>query len=132
MSNATDGPPLAGRRVLVVEDEYLIADDLAELLRRAGAELIGPAASLPKAVRLLEHGEKPDAAVLDINLRGIDVFPLVDQLAQRDVPMLFLTGYGAHNIPPRFSHIRRCEKPMEVSTVVSALGDLLNAEPAAA
>lgn len=49
---------LAGRKVLVVEDEYLIADDLAEMLKEAGANVVGPAASLPIAMRILDHGEK--------------------------------------------------------------------------
>ena len=132
MGHAPVNKSLASRRILVVEDEYLIADDLAELIGAAGAEVIGPAASLPKAMRLLEQGAQPDAAVLDINLRGIDVFPLAEQLAKQAVPMIFLTGYGANTIPPQFLNIRRCEKPMEVGNVVSALGELLNLQSAVA
>lgn len=124
--------PLKGRRILVVEDEYLIADDLTELLTDAGAEVIGPAASLPQAMRLAGDTEGIDAAALDINLRGVEVFPLADELAGRGVPMLFLTGYGTNYIPERFAHICRCEKPMEIGNVVNQLAKMVKPETAPA
>ncbi|HEY0629712.1 MAG TPA: response regulator [Sphingomicrobium sp.] len=124
--------PLKGRKILIVEDEYLIADDLAQLLQDAGAEVVGPAASLPQAMRLASDTEEIDAAALDINLRGVEVFPLADELAGRAVPMLFLTGYGHNHIPERFAHICRCEKPMEIGNVVRELHDMLEPEAAQA
>lgn len=124
--------PLSGRRILVVEDEYLIADDLAALLRGAGAEVIGPAASLPKAMRLASDTQHFDAAVLDINLRGVNVFPLADELLARGIPMLFMTGYGENNVPADYCTIARFEKPTGTARVVEELDLLLRREPASA
>lgn len=123
---------LAGRRVLVVEDEYLIADDLAEILKEAGADVIGPAASLPIAMRILDHGEEIDAAVLDINLREVEVFPLADRLAEQKVPIIFLTGYGQAQVPERFAAVGCCEKPMEIHKVIAFLNSVLESAPATA
>ena len=124
--------PLNGRKIMVVEDEYLVADDLAALLREAHAEVIGPASSLPKAIRLAADTEQIDAAVLDIDLGGVNVFPLVDELRGRRVPILFLTGYPESNIPPDYDGIDRCRKPMGVSHVVEQLRMLVDREPASA
>ena len=132
VQGGTIGQPLAGRKVLVVEDEYLIADDLAAMLQEAGAEVIGPAASLPHAVRLTEHQQSLDAAVLDINLRGVEVFPLANELKSAGIPIIFLTGYGDINIPEEFSHYGRCEKPMGTPHVITELAALLRSEPASA
>lgn len=122
--------PLSGQKILVVEDEYMIADDLAALLRQAGAEVVGPACSLPKAIRILDSRDRIDAAVLDINLCGVDVFPLVDLLRNKGIPVMFLTGYGADSIPPEYSAITRCEKPMGTSRVVEELRAMVDAAPA--
>jgi DNA-binding response OmpR family regulator len=124
--------PLNGRKILIVEDEYLIADDLAALLREAHAEVIGPASSLPTAIRLAGDTELIDAAVLDIDLRGVTVFPLVDELNGRGIPILFLTGYGEDNIPSEYLAIVRCEKPMGAAHVVNELNAMLSPAPTAA
>ena len=115
-----------GCRILVVEDEYMIADDLVALLRDAHAEVIGPAASLPQAIRLAADTEVIDAAVLDIDLGGVTVFPLVDVLAGRGIPMMFLTGYSENNIPDEYRDIVRCDKPVGAAHVVAALKTLLS------
>ena len=122
--------PLNGRKILVVEDEYMIADDLAAMLRQAGAEVIGPAASLPTAIRTLEGIGRIDAAVLDINLRGINVFPVVDELIKQGVPVMFLTGYGENNIPHEYANIARCEKPMGTAHVVDDLRQMIDQQSA--
>lgn len=124
--------PLAGRKVLVVEDEYLIADDLTAMLSEAGAEVIGPAASLPHAMRLTEHQQGLDAAVLDINLRGVEVFPLATELKSAGIPIIFLTGYDEANIPDEFSNYGRLEKPLGAAHIISELATLLRPQPASA
>ena len=124
--------PLAGRKILIVEDEYLIAEDLAALLREAHAEIIGPAASLPQAMRLVSETDHIDAAVLDINLRGVNVFPCVDELRSRGIPTMFMTGYGENNIPADYSTIGRCEKPLGATHVVEELRSLLSSQEASA
>jgi DNA-binding LytR/AlgR family response regulator len=114
------GLPLDGRRVLVVEDEYLIAEDLREQLEASGAQVIGPVGHLEAA---LDHArdERIDAAVLDLNLGGAAAFPVADLLADRSVPMVFSTGYDAIAIPPRYAHVRTCIKPLAIATLVRAL-----------
>lgn len=86
---------LLGRRILVAEDEPLVALELEATLRGLGCEVLGPAATLEEALRLATApSERIDAAVLDINLAGRASFPAADALAKRGVPIVFATGYG--------------------------------------
>ncbi|WP_372621649.1 HWE histidine kinase domain-containing protein [Falsiroseomonas sp.] len=85
---------LRGLRILVAEDEPLIATDAAETLRALGCEVVGPASTLPQALALAEGGGHLDAAVLDVNLGGQPSFPLATLLAGRGVPVVFATGYS--------------------------------------
>jgi CheY-like chemotaxis protein len=115
--------PLSGRRVLVVEDEWIIAHDLELALRKHGAEVAGPVPSLDRARAMLAtEGDQLDGAVLDVNLRGQMVYPLADTLAQSGVPFVFATGYSAESIPERYAHVPRCYKPIDADAVVRALG----------
>lgn len=116
--------PLRGKRVLIVEDEYMIADDLACELARVGARVIGPAASLPQAMRLAEQTMALDAAVLDINLRETLAFPLVDYLLATDVRVLIYSGYDEAMIPERYRYLPRCEKPVSPLKLRLAAEDL--------
>lgn len=125
-NSAPIGPlPLNGCNILVVEDEYLIADDVAALLREAGASVIGPAASLPEGMRLARDAQRIDAAVLNIDLGGVTVFPLADQLLSSGVRIMFLTGYGEGNIPAQYSAIPCCKKPTGPACVIEELKALL-------
>jgi PAS domain S-box-containing protein len=86
---------LTGRRVLLVEDELLVAMEMEEALRDLGCEVLGPAATVEEALRLAQsEAGRIDAAVLDINLAGRPSFPVADLLAGRGVPVVFATGYG--------------------------------------
>ena len=85
---------LRDKRILLVEDEALIAAMVSDMLADLGATVIGPASSLPKAMALAQDGTF-DAAVLDVNLAGERVDPVADLLIERGVPVLFATGYGA-------------------------------------
>lgn len=116
--------PLAGRRVLVVEDEYLIVKMLDGVLRNVGAVVIGPAPSVRAALGLLER-EIPDVALVDVNLDGEMADPVIDALVARRIPVLLTTGYDARALPSRFSSIRVLEKPAKMRTVVLALEALL-------
>jgi CheY-like chemotaxis protein len=109
---------LNGRHLLVVEDEYLVATDLARELEDRGAHVIGPASSVEDALQMLAADRKIDGAVLDINVRGERVYPVAEALRARGVPFVFATGYGAWVIPAAFSGMPRLEKP--VSTRVLA------------
>ena len=88
-------PPPAGRLVLVVEDEFLIALDLELLLLRRGWRVLGPAATVAEALRLL-RGETPEVALLDVNLRGEPVTPVAEALRARGVPFVLASAYGGH------------------------------------
>lgn len=84
---------LNGKRILVVEDEALIAVMVEDMLSELGSIVVGPAATIEQALTLLAH-EEIDAAVLDVNIRGERIDPVAEALAARGVPMLFATGYG--------------------------------------
>ena len=112
---------LPGRKVLLVEDDYFIADEMRRMLSKNGAEVLGPVASVDKALALIAASSEIDAAVLDINLRDVMVFPVADALTARGVPFIFATGYEGAVIPPRYAHIQRCEKPVELGTLARAL-----------
>ncbi|GJE70157.1 response regulator [Methylorubrum podarium] len=83
--------PLSGRRILVVEDEYLIAIEMERWLQEAGAEVAGPVPDTKRALALIET-EPLDAAVLDVHLNGEPVYPVADRLTECGVPYLFATG----------------------------------------
>jgi DNA-binding response OmpR family regulator len=86
-------PWLRGKRVLVVEDEALIAVMVEDMLLDMGSEVVGPAATIEQALDLARR-EAIDAAVLDVNVRGERIDPVAEALMARGVPVLFATGYG--------------------------------------
>lgn len=111
-SSPADEALLRSCRVLVVEDDFLIADDFSRRLAGRGAQIIGPAATLDAARAALGDGEDVDVAVLDINLRGTLVFPFAQHLEAAGIPFLFCTGYGEDPISECFRDVTRFEKPL--------------------
>ncbi len=109
-------------RVLVVEDEYFLANDLARTLVSGGAEVIGPVATACDAHQLVD--KQIDAAVLDIKLADGQVFAIADELSRKHVPFVFATGYGPEIIPDRFQGVARLEKPYDKENVVDAVARL--------
>ena len=107
-------------RILIVEDEYYLADDLADALRQQGAEVVGPVGTLAEAREMVEH-ERIDCAILDMNLRGDMAFPVADRLQQAGIPFLIATGYNSASLPDRFSYVPRVEKPFNPSEVTAAI-----------
>ena len=85
------------RRILVVEDEFLIAMELEQTLRHAGYEIVGPAPNVRAALALLRE-ERPDAAVLDVNVTGERVTPVAEVLRAMIVPFILASGYGAADL----------------------------------
>lgn len=114
-------------RVLVVEDEYLLANELAMELGDKGAVVLGPVPSVEQALALLEDEAALDGAILDVNLGGQPVFSLADDLIGRGVPLVFTTGYDAAALPLRFAHYPRCEKPINIGRITAALGKAIHA-----
>lgn len=115
---------LAGLRILVVDDEVMIADETAEELQKCGAEVLGPATRLEQAEKLADGSGPIDAAVLDINLRGQMVYSLADRLIARGVRVVFTTGYDRFVVPERFADVARCEKPVRPDDLLQVLGRL--------
>ncbi len=113
-----------GLRVLIVEDEYFLAQDLADRFQNLGAELIGPAGTIAEALRLSKRSDI-DGAVLDVNIRGERVYPVADLLRQKHIPFVFVSGYGAELEPDAYSHIPRCIKPVDFATLAEALASQL-------
>ncbi|HEY6577936.1 MAG TPA: response regulator [Rhizomicrobium sp.] len=110
--------------VLVVEDEWLIAATIEDMLAEAGYQVRGPTARVDEALGLIE--EQPvDAAILDITLRGEKSFPIARALKERSIPFVFLTGYVCNDIPDEFRDARMLNKPMEQAKLMDCLGDLL-------
>lgn len=114
-------------RILVVEDEYLLADELATELADCGAQVLGPAPNVERALALLDAQPLPDGAILDINLGGEPAFPVADALIGHGVPIVFTTGYDAGALPDRFADIPRCEKPINIRRITAALGAAIGA-----
>lgn len=111
---------LTGRRILVVEDEALVAMLVEDALLDAGALVIGPAATVAEALALLDL-ETPDAAVLDLNLAGETSTPVADALALRSIPFVVATGYGADGLPPGHITVPVLAKPYDPDDLTAAL-----------
>jgi DNA-binding response OmpR family regulator len=112
---------LTGRRVLIVEDDYFLADELRAEFQQAGAEVVGPVGRVREALDLVERDEPIHAAVLDISVAGEMVFDVADALRARNVPFVFTTGYDAETIPAAYATVRRYEKPIDPATIGKAL-----------
>jgi CheY-like chemotaxis protein len=112
---------LDGRRLLVVEDDYMVAADLAQELTDRGAEVLGPAGSVGKALALIAAAPRIDGAVLDINLGDEKVYPVAEALRARGVPFVFTTGYDAWIVPEAFAAVRRLEKPVDLRALIESL-----------
>ncbi|MBW7960868.1 response regulator [Bradyrhizobium sp. BR 10261] len=117
--------PLSGRRVLVVEDEYYLADDIGRALRSAGAEVAGPVGEVEDALRILHDGSMIDGAVLDVNLRSETIYPIAQELRTRHVPFVFTTGYDPVSIAPQFQDVTLWEKPIDIASMIRGLGGLI-------
>lgn len=117
--------PLAGLRILVVEDEPLIAMDIEERLLAAGGEVIGPATNLETARRLIAE-TAPDAALLDANLAGARVDDLAVELRRRGIPFAFATGFGRASLPEAFHDVPVLGKPFGSEQLVEMVRSLLD------
>jgi len=115
---------LRGCRILVVEDEYLLADDLARMLGKTGAEVLGPVPSVKEALVLIDEGPPIDGALLDVNLRGEKVFAIADLLRERAIPFAFVTGYETWALPERFSTLPRMGKPFKMGALIALIEPL--------
>lgn len=114
-------PAVRRRRILVVEDEYVMAKDLQHEVEDAGAEVLGLVPSVTAALALLAREAAPDAAILDMNFKGELVFPVAEALRERGIPFMFATGSDRSSLPPAYAQVPRCEKPFDVGRCLRTL-----------
>lgn len=114
--------PRKGCHVLVVEDDYLIAEDLQQAFQREGMVVLGPVPTFDAAMHMIDTAEWIDGAVLDVNLEaGGSALPVADALQALHVPFVFVTGYDRGAIPVRFAGTKLFEKPCDPEQILKAL-----------
>lgn len=113
---------LSGRRILIVEDDFFIAMDMADLLRSHGADVLGPVGRVNQAVAFVAaNAGGLDAVVLDMNLHGLKSYPVADALIEQGVRFVFTTGYSADAVEAAYRGHPRCEKPVNTKALLEAL-----------
>jgi DNA-binding response OmpR family regulator len=117
--------PLSGCRVLVIEDEYFLADDIVQALSALGARIIGPFGDLSEATEVVHGDVAIDAAIVDINLRNEMVFPLARLLRARKVPFVFMSGYDDSSIEAEFRDVRLWGKPLDFAAMARELTSMI-------
>src|SRR3984957_18966208 len=118
--------PLRDRRILVVEDEYLIAMSLQDALENAGSVVVGPVPSVDKAIQKIESEPDIDAAVVDVNLGGLLAYPVADMLIARKIPFVFTSGYDDNVLRERYSQVKNCPTPYLFQAMEEALVEAMS------
>lgn len=116
---ATEG--LAGLKVLLLEDEALVAMLEEAMLEDLGCEVVGPAMRVAQAVELVRSGVPMDVAVLDMNVHGAHAFPAAEALRERGVPFVFASGYGQVGTPDAWRDVPVLQKPFSRDQLAEAL-----------
>lgn len=111
---------LDGKRILLVEDEFLASEKACRMLEKCGAHIVGPVTSVADGIDLVNNGDV-DAAVLDVELDGQAVFPLADLLESLESPFLFAIGCNGCLLTERYSGYVFCERPAHLDTIAKAL-----------
>jgi DNA-binding response OmpR family regulator len=110
---------------LLVEDEMLVSLLIEDVLFDAGCVIVGPFDRVPDGIRAA-RAEYIDVAILDVNIAGIKVYPVAEILAAREIPFLFLSGYGQQALPADRPDWRACNKPFKPAELVETLIDLVH------
>lgn len=111
-------------RILIAEDEFLVSLLLEQDVTDAGYGVVGPFTRFADALDAV-HGGDFDLALLDINMNGHMAYPLADELLARELPFIFLSGYGAQDLPERFRDCPRITKPYDTSTLLREIARLV-------
>lgn len=122
---------LAGRAVLLVEDQSIIAMDMEYSLKKAGCRVIGPVGRLQAAIALARD-EQIDFALLDVNLFGETVFPAAEILDGRGIPFVLTTGYGEAGVPEGRARWRVVSKPYDCDQLIDLIAGILGGRPSSA
>ena len=113
---------LQGLKILIVEDEFMLAEDLSALLADAGATVFGPVGWVDEAVAFVQsNGHQLSAAVVDVNLHGEPSYPIADALVACGTPFVFVTGYDLSAMDIAYRDFPRCEKPWRPEAIMAAL-----------
>lgn len=118
---------VGAKRILVVEDEFLVAALLEDDLNAAGYAVVGPFTSLASATQAARGG-RLDLAILDVNLNGEMVYPLADELLARKVPFIFLSGYGLQDMPEKYRGAPRIAKPYDPPALIREVSRIVPQE----
>lgn len=108
-------------RILLAEDEPVVAMSLAAILADEGYEVVGPAGSVDHALGIIGRDPHLDGALIDVNLRGRSAAPVAEALWRRGVNFAFVSGYGREAIPERFRHVPLVEKPCRAADLLAAV-----------
>ena len=103
---------MPGRRIMIVEDEALVAMVLEDQLADLGLSIVATCPTVTEAIAAIDE-KAPDSAILDVNLGGQFVYPVADRLLERGIPFVFVTGYGPESVDRRYASVRVLEKPVE-------------------
>jgi DNA-binding NtrC family response regulator len=125
MPSAQGEPHDSQRRVLVVEDEWLIANELEQDLNEAGFSIVGPVGSVERALAAIEAG-RIDAAVLDVRLQSEDSYAVAERLQERQIPFLFITGYSSGEIADPYRRHACLQKPFSSRGLLEAVAGILD------
>lgn len=126
MVDGVDRAVLQGKKVLVVEDEALIAMLFEDILEDTACRIVGPAMNVRQALELART-EEIDVAVLDVNLNGESSFPVAALLAERGVPLVFSSGYGSQGLPAEWQDRPTLPKPFTSDEVLDTLARVVAA-----
>lgn len=122
-----DANGMAGKRILVVEDEMIVAMLIEDILADAGATVVGPAARVARALDLLAEQDQLDGALLDVNLAGEITTPIAQVLRDRGIPFAFATGYGVAGVPEGFAGQPLLQKPFQEHDLHRVMAEVLAA-----
>jgi CheY-like chemotaxis protein len=122
--------PLTGRRVLIVEDESLVAMLIETILEDMECVPVGPASTIDEGLALARDTDALDAALLDVNVAGQQIFPVAEVLKARGVPFVFSTGYGEGGLPDEWRGQATIQKPFTEAAVRDALMKAMGVEQA--
>lgn len=120
----------SGRRVLIVEDESLVAMLLETILADLGCDVVGPESNIEDGLNVASGTAPLDAALLDVNVAGQEIFPVAEALKARGVPFVFSTGYGEAGLPEHWRGNPTVQKPFTEGAIREALMTALNMQNA--
>jgi len=115
---------LSGARILIVEDDWLIASQLSDVLTDEGAKIVGPFANMIDALQNLSDLTAIDGAILDVGLGEVTSYPLAEALKTTQIPYMFLTGLPQDQLPKEFARARHLQKPFRSGELVRLLLDM--------